>query len=173
MAEAAEAGSLPSGRALREQTFLHAIGIGTLSLPLILCFVAPALRIEGQHLPVFLQGVALVFLPLTLLSRFVYRHWLAPAERYLDLREGGDVAAQVRPYDQLINLIRFFQAWEVLRFDEHSATRFQEFRRNRVRIGTLDLKIACIALEQGAMMLSANVTDFNQVPGLRVEDWLH
>ena len=95
MAEAAEAGSLPSGRALRERTFWHAIGIGTLSLPLILCFLAPALRIEGQHLPVFLQGVALVFLPLTLLSRFVYRHWLAPAERYLDLREGGDVAAQV------------------------------------------------------------------------------
>lgn len=72
----------------------------------------------------------------------------------------------------LINLIRFFQAWDILRFDEHAADRFQGFRKQRVRIGTLDLKIACIALEQGAILLSANARDFNQVPGLRVENWL-
>ena len=95
------------------------------------------------------------------------RGWLA------GIRRARDVASQVRPYDQLINLVRFFQAWEILRFDEHAAERFRELRRQRVRIGTLDLKIASIALEQGAILLSANAQDFNQVPGLRVEDWLH
>lgn len=95
------------------------------------------------------------------------RGWLA------GIRRAPDVAGQVRPYDQLINLVRFFQAWELVRFDEHAAERFRELRRQRVRIGTLDLKIASIALEQGATLLSANAQDFNQVSGLRVEDWLH
>ena len=95
------------------------------------------------------------------------RGWLA------GLRRARDVASEVRPYDQLINLIRFFQAWEIVRFDEHAAERFQEFRRQHVRIGTLDLKIASIALEHGAMLLSANGKDFNEVPGLHTEDWIH
>ena len=90
MAEAAEAGSLPSGRALRERTFWQAIGIGMLSMPLILCFLAPAARIEGEALGMFLLGVALIFVPLTGLSRLVYRRWLRPAERYLNELEAGD-----------------------------------------------------------------------------------
>ncbi len=95
------------------------------------------------------------------------RGWLA------GIRRARDVAGQVRPYDQLINLVRFFQAWEIVRFDEHAVERFRELRRQRVRIGTLDLKIASIALEKDAMLLSANAQDFKQVPGMRVEDWLH
>jgi tRNA(fMet)-specific endonuclease VapC len=95
------------------------------------------------------------------------RGWLA------GIRRARDVTSQVRPYDQLINLVRFFQAWEILRFDENSAERFRGFRQQRVRIGTMDLKIACIAMEHGATLLSANVKDFSQVPRLRVEDWLH
>jgi len=95
------------------------------------------------------------------------RGWLA------GIRRARDVVSQVRPYDQLINLVRFFQAWEILRFDEDAAERFRGLRQQRVRIGTLDLKIASIALERDAQLLSANARDFNQVPGLRVEDWLH
>jgi tRNA(fMet)-specific endonuclease VapC len=95
------------------------------------------------------------------------RGWLA------GIRRAREISKQVRPYDQLINLIRFFQAWEVLRFDENAAERFQEFLRQRVRIGTLDLKIASIALEQGALLLTANAKDFSQVPNLRSADWLH
>jgi tRNA(fMet)-specific endonuclease VapC len=59
------------------------------------------------------------------------------------------------------------------RFDEHAAKRFGDFRRQRIRIGTQDLKIASIALEHNAMLLSANISDFQQVPSLRVKDWLH
>jgi tRNA(fMet)-specific endonuclease VapC len=95
------------------------------------------------------------------------RGWLA------SIRRSRVVAGQVRPYDQLISLVRFFQAWEILRFDENAADRFRSLRQKRIRIGTLDLKIASIALEQDALLLSANAKDFNQVPGLRVEDWLH
>jgi tRNA(fMet)-specific endonuclease VapC len=94
------------------------------------------------------------------------RGWLA------GIRRAREVADQAMPYDQLINLVRFFQAWEILRFGENSAARFSSLRQQRVRIGTQDLKIASIALEADALLLSANLRDFEQVPGLRVENWL-
>jgi tRNA(fMet)-specific endonuclease VapC len=37
---------------------------------------------------------------------------------------------------------------------------------------TMDLKIAAIALVNQVLFLSANLRDFEQVPGLRVENWL-
>ena len=95
------------------------------------------------------------------------RGWLAR------IRKAHNVVDQVHPYDQLIGLIRFFQAWEILRFDEGSAERFKELRQQRLRIGTQDLKIAGIAPGQNALLLSANSRDFGQVPGLQVADWLH
>lgn len=36
----------------------------------------------------------------------------------------------------------------------------------------MDLKIASIALNHDALLLTANVRDFDQVPGLRTENWL-
>ena len=95
------------------------------------------------------------------------RGWLA------SIRRARDVASQIRPYGQLINLVRFFQAWEILPFDESAAKQFRDLRKQHVRIGTLDLKIASIALVQDARLLSANARDFNYVPGLHIEDWLH
>lgn len=95
------------------------------------------------------------------------RGWLAR------LRRAQVIADQVRPYNQLINLIRFFHAWEVLPFDRNAAARFTELRRKLGRLGTQDLKIASIAIEHHATLLSANLGDFREVPRLRVEDWLH
>jgi predicted nucleic acid-binding protein len=35
------------------------------------------------------------------------------------------------------------------------------------------LKIAAICSVHDATLLSSNLVDFEQVPGLRVEDWVH
>ena len=45
-------------------------------------------------------------------------------------------------------------------------------RRQKLRIGSRDLKIAATALVNDALLLSANLTDFERVPALRVENWL-
>jgi tRNA(fMet)-specific endonuclease VapC len=59
----------------------------------------------------------------------------------------------------------------VLAFDEAAAVIFQRLRRTRLRIGTMDLKIAAIVLSRDTTLLSRNLADFRQVPGLRVEEW--
>jgi len=41
-----------------------------------------------------------------------------------------------------------------------------------IRIGSQDLKIAAIAIVNDALLLSANLHDFRQVPELMVESWL-
>jgi tRNA(fMet)-specific endonuclease VapC len=54
----------------------------------------------------------------------------------------------------------------------HAAVqRFDQLARARIRIGTMDLKIAAVALANQATLLSSNLSDFQKVPGLRVEDW--
>jgi tRNA(fMet)-specific endonuclease VapC len=54
---------------------------------------------------------------------------------------------------------------------DRAATEFARLLSPRLRIGTMDLKIAAIALTQDATVLTKNLKDFGRVPGLRVEDW--
>jgi tRNA(fMet)-specific endonuclease VapC len=83
-----------------------------------------------------------------------------------------DVQRQVKYYERLVGLFRFFADWRILPFDNLAAAKFRSLRGQRVRIGTMDLKIASIVLVHDAILLSNNLRDFEQVPGLRVEDWL-
>lgn len=94
------------------------------------------------------------------------RGWLAQVRRL-------SVAEQVEPYDRLIRLLDTIAAWELARWNQAAVDQFQQLKKRRIRIGTQDLKIASIALAQSALLLSANLVDFEQVPNLRVEDWLY
>jgi tRNA(fMet)-specific endonuclease VapC len=58
-----------------------------------------------------------------------------------------------------------------LTFDEAAAVIFQQLRRARLRIGTMDVKIAVIVLSRNATLLTRNLVDFRQIPGLQIEDW--
>jgi tRNA(fMet)-specific endonuclease VapC len=79
---------------------------------------------------------------------------------------------QVAGYRELNLLFDFYQEFEIVPFDEAAARRFDDLRRQKLRIGSRDLKIAVTALVNDALLLSANQTDFERVPGLRVENWL-
>jgi tRNA(fMet)-specific endonuclease VapC len=48
---------------------------------------------------------------------------------------------------------------------------YQRLVKQRIRIGTMDLKIVAIVLSQDAKLISRNLVDFAKVPGLTVEDW--
>ncbi len=78
---------------------------------------------------------------------------------------------QVNAYARLRALLDDFIRRPVLDFDEACAFEFQALSALRLRIGTMDLRIASTALAHGALLLSRNLKDFRKVPGLRVDDW--
>ncbi len=94
------------------------------------------------------------------------RGWLGLIRRY------PDVHRQVPSYERLIRLFDFFAQWQILSFDQAAADQFMRLRRQGIRIGTMDLKIAAIVVVRGGTLLSGNSRDFDQVPGVHVEDWL-
>lgn len=95
------------------------------------------------------------------------RGWLAL------IRRSNDPHQQLFAYARLNELVDYFARWSRLDFDQTAADLFQQLRSQKIRIGTMDLKIAAIALAHGSTLLSANLRDFQQVPNLHVEDWLH
>ena len=96
----------------------------------------------------------------------ILRGWLAAIHRR------HDVELQVPAYTRLNRLFTTMADWDIVPFDDVTAQRFRDLRRQRVRIGTMDLKIASIALSHDALLLTANLRDFSQVPRLRCENWL-
>jgi tRNA(fMet)-specific endonuclease VapC len=94
------------------------------------------------------------------------RGWLALINRFTDPQ------LQIPAYARLQRQVDLFGKWLVLPLDQEAAGLFRQFQKQRVRIGTMDLKIACIALAHDATLLTRNTVDFAQVPGLRFENWL-
>jgi len=94
------------------------------------------------------------------------RGWLAEIHRLTDPHR------QIPAYQHLQRRIDFFAAWRVLAWTTASANLFVDFRRQGVRIGSMDLKIACITIAYEAMLLTRNARDFAQVPRLRFGNWL-
>lgn len=94
------------------------------------------------------------------------RGWLASiAKERLSRR-------QVSAYTELARLFEYFRLFHVAQFDDRAADQFDTLRSAKIRLGTMDLKIAAIALVNNALLVSANRRDFERVPGLRVENWL-
>lgn len=96
----------------------------------------------------------------------VLRGWLAVIHR---LR---DVHRQIPAYVRLGQLFNVLGDWEIVPFDTRAADQFMLLRRQRIRIGTMDLKIASIALVNDALLVTANLRDSSAVPELRCESWL-
>jgi tRNA(fMet)-specific endonuclease VapC len=88
------------------------------------------------------------------------------------ISQAKTLTKQVEAYSYLRQNLHLYCGLEIVLFDEAAARRFQDLRRSRIRIGTMDLKIASIVLANNASLLTRNLSDFQQVPGLRVEDWI-
>jgi tRNA(fMet)-specific endonuclease VapC len=59
----------------------------------------------------------------------------------------------------------------VIPFDDDAAAMFDRLLAQRVRVATMDLRIAAIALSRGLVLVTRNSRDFGKVPGLQIEDW--
>jgi tRNA(fMet)-specific endonuclease VapC len=87
------------------------------------------------------------------------------------LNRARNSAEVVRGYGMLARVIRDFGVAPVLPYDIAAAGIFDGLVAQRLRVGTMDLRIAAIALSNGLVLLTRNIGDFDQVNGLRIENW--
>jgi tRNA(fMet)-specific endonuclease VapC len=87
------------------------------------------------------------------------------------LRQPSQADKLVLAYTKLWDTLDDFKNLNILKFDQNAFTIYTEFRRQRIRIGTQDLRIAAIVLANNAILVTRNNRDFSQVPGLVQEDW--
>ncbi|MCC7306669.1 MAG: PIN domain-containing protein [Acidobacteria bacterium] len=93
------------------------------------------------------------------------RGWLSYIARCKSLDE------QVFAYGRLHKFLESYRTTRVLDFTESAATLYHKLRSERIRVGTMDLKIAAIAIANNAILISRNLADFEQIPNLTVQDW--
>lgn len=64
-----------------------------------------------------------------------------------------------------------FSGGVVLPFDAAAGAIYDSLTKQRIRIGAMDLRIASIALAAGLTLITRNLSDFGQVPGLTTANW--
>jgi tRNA(fMet)-specific endonuclease VapC len=91
--------------------------------------------------------------------------WLAEVAR------ATTVEMEVRAFTEMQQSLRFCTAFAIWEYTQAAAEKCAELKRQKLRVGTQDLRIAAIALVRDATVLTRNSRDFGRVPGLRIEDW--
>ncbi|QDV70332.1 Toxin FitB [Rosistilla carotiformis] len=80
-------------------------------------------------------------------------------------------ASVVLAYQRLRETLQEFSDVQLADFDDAAAKVFASYRSQKIRIGTMDLRIASIAIANDLTLLTRNTVDFVRVPNLRFEDW--
>jgi tRNA(fMet)-specific endonuclease VapC len=90
---------------------------------------------------------------------------------YTELRRAKRPERLAWAYRHLAATIRFLSQLQIVDFDEPAIQRCEQLKKQKVKIRTMDLRIAATVLERDAILVTRNVRDFQRVPGLRIEDW--
>jgi tRNA(fMet)-specific endonuclease VapC len=80
-------------------------------------------------------------------------------------------AQLLRAYDLLFRVIDFFRDFPLVPFDASALAEYDRLNALKLRVKTMDLRIASVALARDLTLVSRNLSDFGKVPGLKVEDW--
>ncbi len=87
------------------------------------------------------------------------------------IRQAKSSSELVLPYQRLRDLLEDFSTINLLDFTSDASIIYDELVRQKIRIGTQDLRIAAIALAAKGIMVTRNRRDFEKVPMLQLEDW--
>lgn len=90
---------------------------------------------------------------------------------YSELRRTRRASRLAQIYQRIADTIRFLSRLRIVTFSERAIGIYDTLRSLKLNIGPMDLRIAAIALEQNACLVTRNTRDFERVPGLRLEDW--
>ncbi len=87
------------------------------------------------------------------------------------LSRGRTTADVVGGYERMERLRRWFAVLDLVPYDAAAGAMFDQLKAAKIRVGTMDLRIAAVALARNLTVVTHNARDFGQVPGLTVEDW--
>jgi tRNA(fMet)-specific endonuclease VapC len=90
---------------------------------------------------------------------------------YTQIRRARDRDQLARAYQGLFEVAETSQYIRVLPFTSRAIERYLDLRARRPRLSKMDLSIAAIALEYDGIVVTRNRRDFEQVPGLEIQDW--
>ena len=76
-----------------------------------------------------------------------------------------------RTYDLFRETFTDVQGMTILPYTGQADALLVAWRKQKIRVGTRDLRIAAICVTHGARLISRNRRDYDQVPGLTVEYW--
>jgi len=82
-----------------------------------------------------------------------------------------DRAQLARVYERFAANVRFLSRVQILSFPESAIERYEQLVRAKLGVRSNDLRIAAIALDRSAVVVTRNRGDFQRVAGLQVEDW--
>jgi tRNA(fMet)-specific endonuclease VapC len=80
-------------------------------------------------------------------------------------------ADEERVYQRLTDAVKICASVRVLPYTVAAIARYRTLHAAKLNVRPMDLRIAAVALEQGAIVVTRNRRDFERVPGLVVEDW--
>jgi len=87
------------------------------------------------------------------------------------IAKANSIEKQISAYEKLGRFLESYRYIPIIQFDKKSGETFQDLKSRKIKVGTMDLKIASIAISQNALLISRNLSDYDQIPNLRVEDW--
>lgn len=74
-------------------------------------------------------------------------------------------------YAQMAKMLVGFQQSQLLMYESDAVEVFSDMRKKKIRVGSMDLRIAAIAIANQMTVVTRNSVDFERIPGLNIEDW--
>jgi tRNA(fMet)-specific endonuclease VapC len=90
---------------------------------------------------------------------------------YTQLRQAKGPEILEWAYRHLAATVRFLARIKIVDFDALAMQRYEQLKKLKLKVRKMDLRIAATVLERDGILVTRNLHDFRQVPGLRIEDW--
>lgn len=91
--------------------------------------------------------------------------------RMNQIRRANSADSLLSAYARLRAALDYFKTVNLLNFDHEAYSCYTELVRQKIRVGTQDLRIAACVISRNGVLVTRNRRDFERIPGLRFEDW--
>ncbi|MGB5968513.1 MAG: type II toxin-antitoxin system VapC family toxin [Spirulinaceae cyanobacterium] len=132
--------------------------------------------LDTDHISLFLKGHPLVSKRVDETKPEEIATTIVTAEEQMRgwlnaIRRTSNSEQLVWAYQGLSGAVEYFTKTKLLDFDLAAYNCYQELIKQRIRIGSQDLRIASVVLAVEGILVTRNRRDFERVPDLVIEDW--